>query len=485
MNKFEKIRKLFLSAVLATVLAINSVSLFADTIFLIQGDTIKGIVTEQYEDRVIVSVPGGEIGIYKSRILRIKFDEPEQNYLQLGDKYLEKKQFDKALQLYKRAVKVNPNFQEAKDALLKLEDRKRAQAIERQKKEELLRKIREESEITLGNMLGIKIDNENKMEIYPNSPASKKGIQTGDKLVSIYNQLVKHMPLPNVHKYLIGSGTGEVKLTIERHIRIAESGRLGIRIDIKQTGLIITEVVKNSLSERVGLKARDRITAINGKSTRYMNMKQVIRNLKQRSAGQLNLAIRRNIVLNRIPVEKTKVSIRAKILQTKKKQKGYLGIRLAGNSAKITSVVKNSPAEKSGLRSGTKIIKIAGKSVRNMSYDSFINKLKGPAGEEVELTVERDIPIKMLKIPGTERKGLGIKIEENPEGIIITHVTEGSAADIAGLKVGDIITAIDKKFLKGMSMSDIIKTLKEKKSVKFTITARKGIKIRREIKPTQ
>lgn len=416
MNKFKEITKLLLSTTLVITVVINSVSLFADTIFLIHGDTIKGIVTEQYEDRVVISVPGGEIGIYRNRILRISFDKLEQNYLQLGDKYLEKKQFDKALQLYKRAVKANPNFQEAKDALLKLEDRKRAQAIERQKKEELLRKIREESEITLENMLGIKIDNENKMEIYPNSPASKKGIQAGDKLISIYNQLVKHMPLSNIHKYLIGSGTGEVKLTIERHIRITKSGRLGIRIDIKQTGLTMTEVVKNSLAERAGLKAGDKITAINGKGTRYMNMKQVVKNLKQRSAGQLNLAIRRNIVLNRIHVEKTKNPVRAKRLQTKKKQKGYL---------------------------------------------------------------EKDILISMLIIPGTKRKGLGIKIELVSDGIIITDVTEGSAADIAGLKAGDIIAAIDKKSLKGMSMPDIIKTLKQKKDVEFTITVRKEIKIRR------
>ena len=605
MNKFEKIRKLFLSSVLATVLAINSVSLFADTIFLIHGDTLKGIVTEQYEDRVIVSVPGGEIGIYKNRILRIKFDEPEQNYLQLGDKYLEKKQFDKALQLYKRAVKANPNFQQAKDALLKLEDRKRAQAMERQKKEELLRKIREQAEITLENMLGIKILSGNKMEIYPNSPASKKGIQAGDRLVSIYNQLVKHMPLSKVYKYLIGSGTGEVKLAIERHIRITESGRLGIRIAIKRTGLTITEVVKNSLAERVGLKAGDMISAINGKSTRYMNMKQVVKNLKQRSAGQLSLAIRRNIVLNRIPVEETKVSVRTKtlktkkkqkranlisekdipismltipgtkrkglgikielvsdgititdvtegsaadiaelktgdiitaidkkslkgvsmsdiiktlrekkdsefimtvrkkvetgrdivlnkvpvkktkfpvrtkMLKTKKKQKGYLGLKLASNSAKIVSVVKNSPAEKSGLRSGDEIIEIAGKSVKNMGYDSFINKLKGPAGGEVRLIVEKDILIKMLIIPGTKRKGLGIKIELVSDGITITDVTEGSSADIAVLKTGDIIRAIDRKSLKGMSISEVIKTLKEKKNVEFTITVIKEIKIRR------
>ncbi len=481
----EKIRKLSLSAVLATVLAINSVSLFADTIFLIHGDTIKGIVTEQYEDRVIISVPGGEIGIYRNRISRIKFDEPEQNYLQLGDKYLEKKQFDKASQLYKRAVKTNPNFQEAKDALLKLEDRKKAHIMQKQKKEELLRKIREESEITLKKMLGIEIDSAYKMQIYPDSPAAKKGIQTGDKLISIYNQLVKHMPLAKVCEYLIGSGTGEVKLTvevmliIERHIMTAESGRLGIRIEIKQTGLTITEAVKNSLAERVGLRSKDMISAINGKSTRYMNMKQVIKNLKQRSAGQLSLVIRRNIVLNRIPVEKTKVSVRTETLQAKKKQKGYLGLRLASNSTKITSVVKNSPAEKSGLRSGVKIIEIDGKNVKNMSYDSFINKLKGPAGEEVELTVERDIQIKMLKIPGTEKKGLGIKIEKIPEGIKITNVIKGSAADIAELKAGDIITEIDKKSLKGLSMPDIIKTLKEKKSVKFTITVRKEIKIRR------
>ena len=418
MNKFKKIKKMLLSTTFTLVItfAINSLSLFADTIFLIHGDTIKGIVTEQYEDRVIISVPGGEIGIYRNRISRIKFDEPERNYLQLGDKYLEKKQFDKALQLYKRAVKANPSFQEAKDALLKLEDRKRAQAIERQKKEELLRKIREESEATLRKMLGIEIDSAYKMHIYPDSPASKEGIQTGDKLISIYNQLVKHMSLPKVREYLIGSGTGEVKLTvevrltIERHVMTAESGRLGIRIEIKQTGLTITEAVKNSLAERVGLRSRDMISAINGKSTRYMNMKQVIKNLKQRSAGQLSLVIRRNIVLNRIPVEKTKVSVRTKTLQIKKKQKGYL---------------------------------------------------------------EKDISISMLIIPGTKRKGLGIKIELVSDGIKITDVTEGSAAGIAGLKAGDIITAIDKKSLKGMSMSAIIKTLKKKKNVEFTITVDK------------
>ncbi|MCK4401404.1 PDZ domain-containing protein [bacterium] len=411
MNKFVEMKKLLLSTILVIAVAINSISLFADTIFLIHGDSIKGIITEQYEDRVIVSVPGGEIGIYRNRISRIRFDEPEQNYLQLGDKYLEKKRFDKAVQLYKRAVKANPNFQQAKDALLKLEDIKKAYIMEKQKKEELLRRIRKESKIMLRKMLGIEIDSAYKMYIYPDSPAAKKGIQTGDKLISIYNQLVKHMSLAKVREYLIGSGTGKVKLTvevrliIERHIRTAKSGRLGIRIEIKETGLTITEAVKNSLAERVGLKAGDKIAAINEKSTRYMNMKQVIKNLKQRSAGQLSLTIRRSIVLKRVSVEKTKVSVRAK-----KKQKVYLG---------------------------------------------------------------KDISISMLIIPGTERKGLGIKIEKVPEGIKITDVTKGSASDIAGLKGGDIITAIDKKSLKGMNMSDVIKTLKEKKNVEFIITVRK------------
>ena len=311
MNKFVEMKKLLLSTILVIAVAISSINLFADTIFLKHGDTIKGIVTEQYEDRVIIRVPGGEIGIYRNRISHIRFDEPEQNYLQLGDKYMEKKRFDKAVQLYKRAVKINPDFQQAKDALLRLEDRRKAYIIERQKKEELFRKTREEPEITLRKMLGIEIDRTYKMYIYPESPAAKKGIQTGDKLISIYNQQVKHMPLAKVRQYLIGSGTGKVKLTvevrfaIERRIRTA-LGKLGIRIEIKETGLTITEVVRNSPAERLGLKSGDRIAAINEKSTRYMKMKQVIKNLKQRSTGQLSLSIRRNISLKRVPVEKTK-----------------------------------------------------------------------------------------------------------------------------------------------------------------------------------
>ncbi len=306
-NKFEKIKKLPLYTIFVITVAINSVSLFADTIFLERGDSIKGIVTQQYEDRVIISVPGGEIGIYRNRISRIKFDEPEQNYLQMGDKYLEKKQFNKASQLYKRALKIKPDFQQVKDALLKLEDRKKSQVMERQKKEELLKKIREESEIMLRKMLGIEVDSSYKMYIYPDSPAIKNGIQTGDKLVAIYNQPAKYMSLANIRKYLIGSETGKVKLTIERDIRITESGRLGIRIEIKQTGLTITEVIYNSTAEIIGLKAGDRIAAINGKNTRYMNMKQVVKGIKQRSFGQLSLAIRRDIILIRMPVEKHKI----------------------------------------------------------------------------------------------------------------------------------------------------------------------------------
>ncbi len=472
---------------------LNANSLLADEIFLKSGDSLKGIVVEQYDDRIIVSTGSGEIGIYKNKILNMEFNSVEQSYLWLGDIYLKKNELDRAEKAYKDALEINPDFQPAKDALLRLQEIKKADVIDSPKIKEQMdfilknmfgieidkisddKKLQIYLDFILRNMLGIEIDrinNENRLQVYPNCPAVKNQIQTGDKLVVVYGLPVKYMPLVNVDKYLIGSGKGKVRITIERDIQLYKPGRLGVRIEIKQTGLTITEVVKNSMAEKMKLQKGDRIVKINEKSTRYMNIKQVVKNLKQGCRQQLSMAMRRDIVLDRRPFEGKEI-----IASLEKKQGEYLGLKLADNNVEIISIAENSPADKAGLKNGDKILEVAGKSTRHTTYKRLIDSC--PTKGELELTVEQNIIITISNIPGTNRKGLGIKIETALYGIVITDVTKNSAADIAGLKAGNIITAIDEKSLKDMSMSDVVKTLKQKKDAGFIITVRKKIKIRR------
>lgn len=68
-----------------------------------------------------------------------------------------------------------------------------------------------------------------------------------------------------------------------------------------------------------------------------------------------------------------------------------IGIELTikNNSILIVTVVEDTPAYKSGLRSGDQIIEINDKSVIGYSLDTIVNRMKGKNGEILKLTVLR------------------------------------------------------------------------------------------------
>jgi carboxyl-terminal processing protease len=60
------------------------------------------------------------------------------------------------------------------------------------------------------------------------------------------------------------------------------------------------------------------------------------------------------------------------------------------NMAVIVSVMDDTPAEKSGIQSGDRIIEINGKSVIGHHLDSIVDKMKGRVGESIKLVVLRE-----------------------------------------------------------------------------------------------
>lgn len=151
--------------------------------------------------------------------------------------------------------------------------------------------------------------------------------------------------------------------------------------------------------------------------------------------------------------------------------------------ARISEVVKNSPAEKAGLQKGDIIIKAGATRITDpASLSETIEALK--PGDETEIVYLRDKKEKKVKVKLGEHKQnfsknfhfeapefnedmfrdfkfrapfewetkpkLGIRIQDTEEGngVKVLEVQESSAAEKSGIKKDDIITAIDGKDVK-------------------------------------
>ena len=66
--------------------------------------------------------------------------------------------------------------------------------------------------------------------------------------------------------------------------------------------------------------------------------------------------------------------------------------------------------------------------------------------------------------------GLGIEISQEDGLIRIVSPIEGSPADKAGLKAGDLITRIDDKAVRGMSVNDAVKRMRGKADTQVVLT---------------
>ncbi|HEU0175830.1 MAG TPA: RIP metalloprotease RseP [Blastocatellia bacterium] len=112
----------------------------------------------------------------------------------------------------------------------------------------------------------------------------------------------------------------------------------------------------------------------------------------------------------------------------------------------IGEVKPGSTAEQSGLQQGDRIIAFGGE--QNPTWASLGDKVATNLGEDIPLTVDRNGQIINLKLrPRVETQGkeqIGVVELEPPLSYIgVAQVLRNSAAEAAGLKPGDKITAIN------------------------------------------
>ncbi len=181
----------------------------------------------------------------------------------------------------------------------------------------------------------------------------------------------------------------------------------------------------------------------------------------------------------------------------------------------VTGVVKGSPAEKAGLKKDDVIVRFDGESVSSVRK---LNRLVGEAAPDqtVKLTIsrggsEQELAVTLAKRQGNERefewnlphgkilrepgewgrgeggfvlslgasRRIGVSTQSLTKqladyfgakdgGVLITSVNENSAAAKAGLKAGDVITAIDGE--KVESAGDVAHAINKKQEGEVTLT---------------
>ena len=167
--------------------------------------------------------------------------------------------------------------------------------------------------------------------------------------------------------------------------------------------------------------------------------------------------------------------------------RGYLGVLIQkvtpeiGESlgmeksygALVANVSKDGPADKAGVKVGDVIVEFDGKEVKD-SGDLPIIVARTPVDKKVRMKVLRDkkeialsVAVGELKeeevVAAVPEKGeLGLTVQrltpqmaeglglEKSEGVVVTSVEAGSAADEAGIRRGDIILEVDRKAVRNV-----------------------------------
>jgi len=123
----------------------------------------------------------------------------------------------------------------------------------------------------------------------------------------------------------------------------------------------------------------------------------------------------------------------------------------------VSEVQEGSAAEKAGIEQGDVLTKLDGKTLKSSAQlRNAVGVRK--VGAPVELTLIRDGKEKVIKAkigePSGEQiastgirkylDGARLAPSRDPKGVLVESLEPGSTAQIAGLRVGDIITSVNK-----------------------------------------
>ncbi len=301
--------------------------LYADTIRTTDGKELKGMVVEDYKDRVVFSTVDGEKVIAKSKIKELFIDSEEDNLIRLAEKSTERGEYGKAYEYYSTVLKMDPGSKKAKDGMTYLQgflfrqeeirkenEVKRQEVIDRygamiepEKPEDDTLK---ESAANLKDRYGMSLAITGGFPVVENvskeMEAYQAGVRKGDLLISVWGKLTGYMKPMDVMDALLRKAAFEIKCVIERtvEVKIADRGlfsgpisMIGSSFSMELEGLTVSGVADGGPSDKVNIEKGDLIMAIDGQPTRYMPLRKAVSLIKGSGKDTVKLTIRKEVVL--------------------------------------------------------------------------------------------------------------------------------------------------------------------------------------------
>lgn len=310
------------------LLTIDYGLLHADTMTLKDGKETKGVVVEDYQDRIVISTVDGEVTVMKNDIAAVYYDNEDENLIRFAERARERRDYIKAYGFYEKALKVNPKSNVAKDGMVfcqsyvvrredvrKEDDVRRREEFERygglvtaerladRREEDMAAKLKEIFGITL------KMDDGTPAvaSIRPRSTAYDAGVRQNDRVVAVWSRLTGYMSLEEIMEILLEKPSLEMKITIERAVDVnvnpsrgalsSSNDLIGAAFVMKFDGLTVEKVNDGPYAYEAGLRAGDLITAINGQNTRYMPLKKAVEAIRGSAGTAVKITLRRELIM--------------------------------------------------------------------------------------------------------------------------------------------------------------------------------------------